>query len=199
MQLEGIVTDLSFAALVVAALIYGASAASKLRSPTGYRAYRKGLHETGLIPEPWLSSVAAALAATEAATAVLAATGAMLLIAHRGLVVATAGLGVAALLSVVVTSGVAVMVQRGTRARCACFGAATARPIGGTHLIRNGILLAVLATGLVTITTSAGRPPAAGVVLALAVAGTAGLVLIRLDDIVELFRAPATPAGRQAP
>jgi hypothetical protein len=193
------VTDLSLAALVIAAAVYGASAASKLRGPASYRAYRRGLDQTSLVPERWLGSVAAALAAAETVTAVLAAVGTILLIAHRALVVATAGLGAAALLAAVLTAGVAVVVRRGTRARCACFGAATVSRIGGTHLIRNGTLLAVLGAGLATMTTSAGRPAAGGVVLALAVAGTASLVLIRLDDIVELFRAPAAPTGRPAP
>jgi hypothetical protein len=193
------VTDLSFAALVVAALIYGTSAASKLRDSASYRAHREGLGETRLVPERWLSSVAAALVATESVTAVLAAAGAILLVVHLAIVVAIVGLGAAALLAAVLTAGVAVVVRRGTRARCACFGAATVSRIGGTHLMRNGTLLAVLAAGLVTITTTAGRPAAAGVALALAVAGTASLVLIRLDDIVELFRAPAAPTGRPAP
>jgi hypothetical protein len=193
------VTELSFAALVVAAAIYGASAASKLRASASYRAYRQGLDETGLVPQRWLRSAAAALAATEAVTAVLAAFGAVLVIVHRALVVATVGLSTAALLAAVLTVGVAVVVRRGTRASCACFGAATVSRIGGTHLIRNGTLLAVLAAGLVTMTTPAGRPAVAGVVLARAVGGTVSLVLIRLDDIVELFRAPAAPTGRPAP
>jgi hypothetical protein len=193
------VTDLSIAALVVAAVIYGTSAASKLRGPVGYRGYREGLGETRLVPERWLSSVAAALAATEAVTAVLAATGAVLLAVRWGPVVATVGLGAAALLAVVLTVGVAVVVRRGTSARCACFGATTVSQIGGAHLIRNGTLLAALVAGLVPVTSTAGRPAAAGVVLALAAAGTASLVLIRLDDIVELFRAPASSTGRQAP
>jgi hypothetical protein len=193
------VIDLTIASLVVAAVIYGTSAASKLRGGVSYRAYREGLGETRLVPERWLSSVAAALAAAEAVTAVLAASGAGLLAVHWGLMVATVGLGAAALLAVVLTVGVAVVVRRGTRARCACFGATTVSQIGGAHLIRNGTLLAALATGLVALTSTAGRPAVGGVVLALAAAGTASLVLIRLDDIVELFRAPAASAGRQAP
>lgn len=192
-------TDLSLAALVVAAAIYGTSAANKLRGSASYRAYRHGLDETSLVPERWLGSVAAALAATEGVTAVLAAVGAILLIVYREPVVATVGLGTAALLAAVLTAGVAVVVRRGIRASCACFGAATVSRIGGTHLIRNGTLLAVLAAGLVTMTTSPGRPAPAGVVLVLAVAGTASLVLIRLDDIIELFRASAAPTGRPAP
>ncbi len=192
-------TDLSLAALVVAAVIYGTSAASKLRGSASYRAYRDGLDETRLVSGRWMRSVAAALAVAEAVTAVLAAGGAILLILHRVLVVATAALGAAALLAAVLTGGVAVVVRRGTRASCACFGAATVSQIGGTHLIRNGTLLAVLAAGLVTMTSAVGRPAAVGVVLALAVAGTASLLLIRLDDIVELFRPPAAPTGRPAP
>jgi hypothetical protein len=193
------VIDLSIAALVVGAVIYGTSAASKLRGPAAYRAYREGLGETRLAPERWLSPVAAALAAAEAVTAVLAATGAGLLAVHRGPEVATVALGAAALLAALLTVGVAVVVRRGTRARCACFGATTVRQIGGAHLIRNGTLLAALAAGLAAMPIPAGRPAAAGVVLALAAAGTASLVLVRLDDIVDLFQAPTAPTGRQTP
>jgi hypothetical protein len=120
-------------------------------------------------------------------------------------VVAESALAGAALLTSVLAAGVAVVMRRGTRARCACFGSGSGRPLGGVHLIRNVGLLAVIAAGLVG-GIGGGfehrRPGLAGAAVAVAAGAVAGLVLTRFDDLIALFTpiTPAsTPAARTAP
>ena len=50
----------------------------------------------------------------------------------------------AAIVLLVVFSGLIVLrLSQGRRPPCACFGAWSARPIGASHLLRNGVLLAL--------------------------------------------------------
>ena len=101
------------------------------------------------------------------------------------------------LLTATLTAGVAVVIRRGTRARCACFGAGSTRPLGGAHLFRNLALLAVLAFGLASNPLGHGHPGPAGT-LAAAAAGARGRPAVHpLGGPGRAFRTdPAGSPGR---
>ena len=196
LQLPGAaVTELIIALLAMGACVYGGSAAAKLRSQRAYRSFRAGLAETALVPRRRLAAVAAILTGCEVAVAVGMASGAALAVtsARGAIVVAESAFGGALALTVVLAAGIAMVMRRGTRARCACFGSRSARPLGGAHLIRNaglGVLLAVGLAGEVGEAGEAirhGQESLAGSALAVVAGVIAGIVLIHLDDLIALF------------
>jgi hypothetical protein len=75
----------------------------------------------------------------------------------------------------------------GTRATCACFGAVSARTMNGTHLARDAVLLAVLAAGLAGNSFRNSQPASATWTVAVGAGAITALLLIRLDDLIELF------------
>ncbi|MFI7633495.1 MauE/DoxX family redox-associated membrane protein [Nonomuraea sp. NPDC049400] len=97
------------------------------------------------------------------------------------------GFGTALVALLMFSCAIAAAIHRGVRMSCACFGRSTT-PLGVPHLVRNGILSVAAITGLVL---GAGRPvtasPQALLVPVLAALVTA-LVLIRFDDLVDLFK-----------
>ncbi|WP_028927911.1 MauE/DoxX family redox-associated membrane protein [Pseudonocardia acaciae] len=80
-------------------------------------------------------------------------------------------------------------IRRGTRTPCRCFGAGSA-PVGGHQMVRNLVLVAVAAVGLVGGLTAGGDRgyEPAGVALVAVVAAVCVLVTARLDDLVALLR-----------
>ena len=193
--------DLLIAVLVLAGCVYGTSATAKLSGRRAYRSYQAGLGEARLVPGRFLPATAAALAAGEIVTAGgLAAAAILIAMAGPGAVTVTAAsLGAAVVLTAILSAGVAVIVRRGTPARCACFGAASGgsagRPMGKAHLSRNLGLLAAVAAGLAAVAAGAvagGAPAPAGVVVAALTGALAAILLIRLDDLVAVF----TPVSR---
>jgi hypothetical protein len=189
------VSELSVAVLSLAACVFAASAAAKLRSRRAYRSFRAGLRETALMPERLLPVAVAALPIAEAVTAGGLVTAAVLVATAgaRGIPAAEAALTVAALMTAMLAAGVGVVMRRGTRARCACFGTGSGRPLGGVHLIRNLALLAVLAIGIVGGPLGQARPAPAGTAVAGAAGAVAALLFIGWEDLAELF-APIPPA-----
>jgi len=197
------VADLLIAVLTMTGCVYGASAAAKLRGRRAYRAYRAGLGEAGLVPARLLPATAAVLAAgeTAAAAGVIAAAVLTALAGPGAVTVAAVSLGGAALLTAILAAGVAVIVHRGTKARCACFGASAggqaARPLGKAHLARNLGLLIVMAAGLAAGAVANGRPAPASVIMAALAGAVAAVLLVRLDDLVAVFTpVPRRSAGR---
>ncbi|HSZ48478.1 MAG TPA: MauE/DoxX family redox-associated membrane protein [Streptosporangiaceae bacterium] len=179
------------------AIVFGASAASKLRSGPAFRAFAAGLRETSLLPDRLLPRVATLLAGGEAAIAVLLAAAALVVWAGGGVALAIAALAAAALLTVMLAAGVAVVMRRGVSARCACFGAASDQPLGRVHLIRNLSLLAVEVIGI-ALSPLALPPAPAGGAVALFAALIAALLVIRWEDLAALV-APLPPALRAPP
>jgi len=98
-------------------------------------------------------------------------------LARSGFVLA--GLTLAAL-----TWAVGVTLRRGTAARCRCFGTA-GRELGHRHVVRNGVLLAVAVVGAVPAGPSGAA--FAGTVVGLCAGALAAVLVIRLDDVVDLF------------
>jgi len=103
------------------------------------------------------------------------------------IVLAEAALAAAAVLTAVLATGVVVVIRRGTRARCPCFGADSGRPLGRLHLLRNLSLLAVVGAGLAAVLLTRGHPALAGMAVAAAAGALAALLFIRWEDLAELF------------
>ncbi len=182
-------TELVIAVLATACCVFGASAAAKLRGRSAYRSFLAGLAETKLIPQQRLSVIAAALVGCEALVTVSAVSAAVLTTANIAGAAATtvSALGLAIVLTGILAAGIAVILHRGTRARCACFGATSDQPLGRPHLARNIGLLALLATAAICTQGSHGQPTAGGTAIAAIGGGLIGLLLIRFDDLIVLF------------
>jgi hypothetical protein len=165
------------AALVLTAVVYGTSAIAKLHSGKAYEAYREGLGGTALVPGRLLPVTAAVLAGAETAVAVAAAAALDVSWPAGMKVLPESALTAAALLTSVLAIGIVAVIRRGAVARCACFGSASARPLGRAQLTRNVISLAAIVTGLIACELSSGKPaPTAGAIAA-AAGGVAGLLL----------------------
>ena len=191
-------TALAIAVLALAACVYGASAAAKLASRPRFLAYQDGLRETELLPTGLLSPIARVLAGGEA-TAAASLTAATTLTA-AGLpgatTVSAAALADAILLTCALTAGIAVLVHRGVRARCACFGPGSPNILGWPHLARNLVLLALLAAGLAADQVGQGVPSTAAALLAAISGAITAVVLVHLDDLIILFAPVSSGSAR---
>ena len=171
----------------VLGLVFGVSAWSKVRSAAAQRAFAASLRP--LIPDRVGGAVAGALTAAEVVVALcLAATAVAVLVELPGArTFGIVAMLLAAGLCAALTVGVAVTVRRHLNVRCACFGAAE-RQLSGRHVVRNAILLAVALAGLGTAAAGPTTPVAvAGAVVGVGAGAVAALILIRLDDVVDLF------------
>jgi hypothetical protein len=158
--------------------VFLVAVAGKARSPERFRSFARTLGELRLVRRRLRPAVAAAVVAVEAAVPLLLAVPQT----------ARAGLALAGGVLLVFTAALGRALRLGIRQSCQCFGVGNA-PLSGIHLVRNSILAALAGLGAALPGAGAVTPP--GVL----VAATAGLVvalpLIRLDDLVVLFTAPA--------
>ncbi len=181
--------ELVLAALTIAAIVFGTSAAAKLRGRTAYRSYRDGLGKAAVVPSRVLPATAAVLAGYEALVAAGAAGAAILTAASLpgAVFVSWLVLAGAVALASVLTAGVGIAVRRGTQASCACFSSASARPLGAAQLARNVSMLAALIAGLIGFGLGHRRQTLAEAALGVAAGAVTALLLIRLDDLIGLF------------
>jgi hypothetical protein len=171
---------------------------SEAARPGGVPCFSRRLRHTRLVPARLLPAAAAALCAAESvvASGLIAACVPTATAWPGRTALAESALAAAATLTTALAAGIAVLIRRGTQARCACFGAGSASPIGRLHLIRNLGLLAVEACGLACCPLS--RTPSASGILLAALAGVVGALLaVRLDDIAGLFASASPPAPGQ--
>jgi len=181
----------SYLSLGLTAALWGvftASAASKVRSGAAYRAFADSLRP--LLPVRLMGPAAAAVTAAE--TVIVLGLTWSLVAVTAGWAGARAGAGLvlvlAGLLMTALTSGVVLAVARRTQVRCACFGVAE-RPLGPRHIVRNSILLAGSLAALLSLAFGQAQPPSVGGAAVAVAAGLVGaLVLIRLDDLIDLFQ-----------
>jgi hypothetical protein len=176
--------------------VFAASGGSKVRSRAAQQAFADSLRPLPLLPGRRVAPVAALVTAVE--LLLVLGIGWSVVAATAGWPVVRAGaavvLVVTVLLLAVLTIGVVLAVRRDTGASCACFGA-TQQPLGWRHVVRNSVLLALTALALVTVLVARPHPlPLAVVLIALVAGATGALILIRLDDLVDLFL-PTTTAG----
>lgn len=101
--------------------------------------------------------------------------------------VSTGGLVLAISLLTVFTIAIVSAIRRRVTARCACFGRSD-KQLGGMHVFRNVLLIGVAVSGLF-LRSSAGLQPG-GVAVAVAGGLLAGVLVVILEDIWELFRTP---------
>ncbi|UBU10271.1 MauE/DoxX family redox-associated membrane protein [Nonomuraea gerenzanensis] len=155
---------------VLLGAVFAIAAFGKLRSRADLRSFAAGLVP---VPERLRLPVAAVVAAGEAATAAL-------------MVIPRVGLALGGLMLAAFTLVIARTVRRGVRMTCRCFGP-SAVPLGPVHLVRNALLLLVVALGGTALAFSHG-PPAAGAVAVAIPAGLAGAVVFAaFDDLAGLF------------
>ncbi|MEQ4720979.1 MauE/DoxX family redox-associated membrane protein [Nonomuraea sp. B19D2] len=161
------------------AAVFAVAIAGKVRGRSAYDEYVSSIVVLGILPRTVSAMAAHALVAAEAAAVVLLALP------------WTAPLGFAAAVGTlaVLTGGILAALRRGRQAPCRCFGASVT-PLGRPHVIRNLVLLTAGGIGLAAWAV-AGASPAhpAGVALALVAAAVGALLVVRLDDLLELFTA----------
>lgn len=185
------------AALAVLWVVFVVSATSKLASVPRQRAFARSLRDLRLLPGSLVVPVAAVVSCVELAIAVglAAALVGLMTGAWWAIPVAGAAVVVAVGLLAVLTTGIVVALRRRSTAPCACFGASD-RPLSWRHVLRNGLMLLIGVAGLaVAIVVPPTVVDPAGAGLAGAVGVIVAVLLIRLDEIVELF-APTGLGGR---
>ncbi|MET7469822.1 MauE/DoxX family redox-associated membrane protein [Micromonospora sp. NPDC005686] len=168
----------------VLALVFVASAVGKIKSGAAFVAFRKGLADMRVLPKAVVPTVAVAVVVGEIITVVLlglpsAGTG-------------TAGFVLAIVLLASFTAAIGLVLARGTRVACPCFGG-SAVDFGRRHLVRNGLLLAIGFAGLVG---GASDAPLAlpAVLLSIGGAVVIAVVVVAFEDIAEVL-APSPGAG----
>ncbi|MFC7546089.1 MauE/DoxX family redox-associated membrane protein [Plantactinospora sp. GCM10030261] len=180
------VGNVLLAARILIALVFVASAVSKLRGVAAFQSFETATRGMG-VPARLVRPAAIAVLAGEVLTVPLLA------LPPGGL----AGFAVAAVLLVAFSVGIALAVRRGTRQSCNCFGSSTT-PMGVRHLVRNGFLLAVVAAGVAGAVTGAAAPSHPAAIAIVAVAAAVGaLLVIRYDDLAALF-VPDRPAASRS-
>ncbi|NMO15718.1 hypothetical protein HPC49_02505 [Pyxidicoccus fallax] len=159
---------------------------SKLHGRVAFQDFIQTLGRFGF-PKPWVGApLAAAVVLAEAASALL-----LLLAPLAGYVLALA-------LFTGFTLGIARVLRRGERVRCRCFGASDT-PMGASHLVRNGLLLAVTLVGAAGHEPGSPSSPVAVVAWGAGALGVlSGLFITRWDDLVFLLRGPEPMAGTPA-
>lgn len=162
--------------------VFVASLVSKLLSRTAFVAFARGACQVVGVDQRFAGGIAAIVVVSEAT--VLAGL-AMVGDGGIGFAIAVAGL-------VMFTAALTAAVVQDRRISCRCFGPDDA-VVGGRHLVRNGVLIAVGCVGLVAGTGEPRQGGAAAVALAAGL--IAGFVLTRWDDLVYLV-VPESVAGR---
>ncbi|SEG98045.1 hypothetical protein SAMN05444920_111168 [Nonomuraea solani] len=181
---------LLIACQVLLAAVFAIALAGKVRGRAAFDAYVSSIVALEILPRRVSVAAANALLAAEAVVIVLLAlpwTVPLGFAAAAGTLAAMIG-------------GILVALRRGRRAPCRCFGASVT-PLGRVHVVRNLVLAAAGGAGLAAwATAGAGgaglaawavagpdAPHPAGVVIALVAAGVSALLVVRLDDLMELF------------
>ncbi|BCJ34631.1 hypothetical protein Athai_21340 [Actinocatenispora thailandica] len=113
---------------------------------------------------------------------------------------AVAGFALVLLSSIGFGLAIVAALRRGEAAPCRCFGASSA-PLSRVHVARNVLLaLAALAGAWLAPGGVAAIPVApglgvAGVLVALVAGAVAAALMVRLDEVVDLFGAASTPGA----
>ena len=158
------------AAFVVLFLV---AAGSKTRSGAARRDFAGWVGDLGLVPPGGVGAVARAAVAAEWSVALLLLTP-----------WAPAGFALAAALLAGFAGATALVIRRGTRAPCLCFGTSPAT-LARHHVVRDAALAAAAVAGAAL--GSAALPPAAGTAVFGAAGCAVALAVVLLDEFLELF------------
>lgn len=186
--------EVGFGCYCLVGLVFAVSAASKLRGRTAFDEFVRTTRVLAVATIPGYEVSRAG--ARRIGVVVL---GGELAVPVLMIVPATAriGLCVAVVLLTVFGVGIAAAMRRGLRTSCRCFGSSSA-PLGTRHLLRNALLVAAAATGLAFGPDRITQLDPAGLI----VAGVGALVLaalvVRLDDLIDLFTPASAIAGGQS-
>ncbi len=169
---------LDIACRLLIGTVFAVAAVSKVSGRAAFDAFRISLRQMGVIPAGWADRAARVTPIVETAAVVLIA------LPWRGTV--AAGFTVAAGLLTVFAVAIGVVVHRGERVACRCFGASAA-PLTRRHIARNVALIAMCAVGVVGVVSPSGSVRLAGALVAGFAGLVAGTLVTVLDDIVALF------------
>lgn len=159
------------------AIVFLLALAGKVTGRESFGEFTASVRAMRVVPARAVGTVAAASVTAEALVVVLAVIPTT--------VTAIAGCGLAALLAIVFSAGIAASLRRGNRAPCRCFGR-SATPLGPRHIMRNAILLIVAAAGLAA-TLGHQAVSAPGVVVAAGTGLFVGIVIASYDELAELL------------
>jgi hypothetical protein len=163
-------------------LVFAVAAVTKVRSPSAYREFAS-----------WLAALPVPMAANRALPAAFIAAEVAIVALVAVPVAATAGLLLAAGCLAVMTAGTAVIVKRGARVSCQCFGPSSS-PLGARHVVRDGVLLVIALVAALGTRGSTVTP--AGIALSLVAALIGATFLVFSDDLIALLESdPASRAG----
>jgi hypothetical protein len=169
------------AARLLLVLVFAAAAAGKSWRRGSFDAFVSSLAALRLFPRRLSAPVAVTTVVAEAVTAVLLA------------VPATAGTGLALAMGLLAAFVAGILAARwgGRQVACRCFGA-TGMPLGIPHVIRNALLAAVAAVGLLALDASSapGSVHPGGLVIAGVTAAVGALLVVRMDDLLALAPLP---------
>lgn len=175
-------------------LVFLASVISKVAGAGAFDAFLTSLRGMSVLPP--------ALARAAAWGVVLGEGGVCGLLAVPEPWAAVGGFAIAAGLLAMFACGIALSTRQGVHVPCRCFGASTV-PLGRPHVARN-VVLAGLAVLGETCAQADGTVQAGGAVLAVCAGLLFGGLVVRFDDLLELFwsgdsgpstRASGTPAA----
>ncbi|MEV6826034.1 MauE/DoxX family redox-associated membrane protein [Amycolatopsis sp. NPDC051102] len=158
----------------VPAIVFAVSALSKVRGRAAFAGFVASLRPFGFVGARRTVWLAGAIAFAEGTVAAALA------------VLPWAGCLLAAALAAVFAAGLTSRIRRGIRAECACFGA-SAQPIGYGHVVRSACLVLFALAGLPGWWGPVGSPDPAAGLLALACGSLVAVLVIRLDDLLDLF------------
>ncbi|WP_020391120.1 MauE/DoxX family redox-associated membrane protein [Kribbella catacumbae] len=155
-------------------LIFATSALSKVR-PADFTDFRSSVKAMRVAPQGWAGQMAGGVVVAEVCAAALLALGWSI----------TASFAYSLCLLMVFTVSQLVVIRRGSRVACRCFGPSTA-PMGWPQVARNIVLIVICTLG---ITASGSTPPPepGGVIITTVAAAMVALLLVRIDDLVALW------------
>jgi hypothetical protein len=153
------------------------SVAGKTHGRLAFGEFQNWLRDLTVIPQRLTTAVAVTMVAAEAAAVALLAFPMTLAL----------GLAWAAATFAIFAASIAWIAHLGVSVPCRCFGT-SARPLGLSQIVRDIALALVAAWAAVSAYLEPQPvPPAPGVAAALLLGAAATVLVIRLDDVVELF------------
>lgn len=149
------------------------AAVSKTRTSDARRAFTAWVADLAVVPSRAVGAVATAAVAAEWSVALALLTP-----------LAPVAFALAAALLAGFAGATAVVVRRGTRAACLCFGTSPA-VLGRRHVVRDAALAAAAVAGAAL--GPAALPPAAGIAVFGAGGCAVALAVVLLDEFLELL------------